>query len=101
MDEYTFVIQPVISLNPSPSHYEYNIKACYEIGQRCTYRRVTLDDFVEDVRNNTDLAERFQYMIKWEESYEEGRTDEKLGLAARAMYDFLESHGYDVMYKYE
>lgn len=50
MDEYTFVIQPVISLNPSPSHYEYNIKACYEIGQRHTYKRVTLDDFVEDAK---------------------------------------------------
>ena len=101
MDEYTFVIQPVISLNPSPSHYEYNIRAYYEIGQRHTYKRVTLDDFVKDASNNADLAERFQYMIKWEESYEQGRTDEKLGFAARAMYDFLESHGYDVMYKYE
>ena len=50
MDEYTFVIQPVASLNlsPNPLHYEYNIRACYEIGQRHTYKRVTLDDFVED-----------------------------------------------------
>lgn len=101
MDEYTLVIQPVISLNPSPSHYEYNIKACYKIGQRHTYKRVTLDYFVEDVRNNTELAERFQYMIKWEESYGKGKNDEKLGLAAKALYDFLESYGYDVMYKYE
>ena len=101
MDEYTFIIQPVASLSPSPSHYEYNIKAYYEIGSRHTYTRVTLDGFIEDAKNNTELAERFQYMIKWEESYEEGKTNEKLGLAARAMYDFLESYGYDVMYKYE
>ena len=101
MDEYTFVIQPVVNLSPSPLCYEYNIKACYEIGQRYTYKRVTLGDFMEDAKNNSDLAERFQYTIKWEESYEKGRNNEKLGLAAKAMYDFLESHGYDVMYKYE
>ena len=101
MDEYTFIIQPVVSRSLSPLRYEYNIKVCYEIGQRHTYERITLSDFIVDAKNNTELAERFQYMIKWEESYEKGRTDEKLGLAAKAMYDFLESHGYDVMYKYE
>ena len=100
MDEYTFVIQPVVSLNLI-HHYEYNIRACYEIGQRHTYKRVTLNNFVEDARNNTDLAERFRYIIEWEQSYEKGRTNERLGLAAMAIYDFLESRGYDVMYEYE
>ena len=101
MDEYTFVIQPVISLNPSPSHYEYNIKACYEIGQRHTYKRVTLNDFVEDAKDNIQLAERFQYIIEWKDSYGRGRTNEVLGRAAETIYDFLETRGYDVMYKYE
>lgn len=100
MDKYIFVIQPVASLNPLP-RYEYNIRACYDIGQRHTYKRVTLDDFIKDARDNSDLAERFQYMIKWEATYEKGRNNEKLGLAAKAIYDFLELHGYDVMYKYE
>ena len=101
MDEYTFVIQPVVSLNPNPLHYEYNIRACYEIGQRYTYKRVTLNYFVEDVRNNTDLAERFQYIIEWKDSYGKGSTNEKLGHAAETIYDFLETRGYDVIYKYE
>lgn len=98
MSEYLLIIKPTVS--PHPSLYKYNIEGYYEIGQKSTFK-CTLNDFIKDVKDNIQLAERFRYIIEWEESYEKGRTNEKLGLAARAIYNFLESRGYDVMYEYE
>lgn len=98
MSEYLLIIKPAVS--PHPSLYKYNIEGYYEIGQKSTFK-CTLNDFIEDVKDNIQLAERFRYIIEWEQSYEKGRTNERLGLAATAIYDFLESRGYDVMYKYE
>lgn len=99
MSEYLLIIKPTVSLHPP--FYEYNIEGYYEIGQISTFRYKTLHDFVEDVKDNIQLAEKFRYIIEWEESYGKGRTNEELGFAAEAIYDFLESRGYDVMYEYE
>lgn len=99
MNEYTLIITPTVSLHPPI--YEYNIEVYYEIGQRSTFRHIALCNFTEDVKDNTLLAEKFQYIIEWKDSYGKGRTYEVLGRAAKTIYDFLESRGYDVMYKYE
>lgn len=99
MNEYTLIITPAVSLHPPI--YEYNIEVYYEIGQRSTFRHKALYDFIEDVKNNILLAEKFQYIIEWKDSYGKGRINEVLGRAAKEIYDFLESRGYDVMYKYE
>lgn len=99
MNEYTLIITPAVSLHPPI--YEYNIEVYYEIGQRSTFRHKALYDFIKDVKDNIQLAEKFQYIIEWKDSYGKGRTDEVLGRAAMAIYDFLESRGYDVMYEYE
>lgn len=99
MYEYTLIITPTVSLDPP--HYEYNIEGYYEVGQTDFFKHVTLDSIIEDIKDNTELAEGFQYIIEWKESYEKGRTNEALGLAAIAIYNFLNSHGYDVIYKYE
>lgn len=99
MNEYTLIITPTVSLHPPI--YEYNIEVYYEIGQRSTFRHIALYDFIKDVKDNIQLAERFQYIIEWEDSYGKGRTNEVLGRAAKEIYDFLESRGYDVMYEYE
>ena len=99
MNEYILIITPAVSLHPPI--YEYNIEVYYEIGQRSTFRHKALHDFIEDVKDNIQLAERFQYIIEWKDSYGKGRTDEVLGRAAETIYDFLESRGYDVMYEYK
>ena len=99
MNEYILIITPAVSLHPPI--YEYNIEVYYEIGQGSTFRHKALYDFIKDVKDNIQLAERFQYIIEWKDSYGKGRTNEVLGRAAETIYDFLETRGYDVMYKYE
>lgn len=99
MNEYTLIIKPTVSLHPPI--YEYNIEVYYEIGQRSTFRHKALRDFTEDVKDNIMLAEKFRYIIEWKDSYGKGSINEELGYAAETIYDFLESQGYDVMYKYE
>lgn len=98
MSEYLLIITPAVSLHPPI--YEYNIEGYYEIGQKSTFK-CTLNDFIKDLKDNIQLAERFRYIIEWKDSYGKGRTNEVLGRAAETIYDFLESRGYDVMYEYE